>query len=85
MSTEETEDESECEALVRLNVRRLRLQAEWSQEELAARADVTRTYIGYLESRGRNISVRILCKLAEGLEVDPRELLRPQQEWPKEP
>lgn len=80
----ENEQETRCERLVRLNVRRLRLQRGWSQEELAQRADVTRTYIGYLESQGRNVSVGILCKLADGLQVDPRELLCPAEEWPEE-
>jgi transcriptional regulator with XRE-family HTH domain len=57
-------------------LRRLRRQAALSQQELAARAGTTQVTISRLErghtaARGRN-----LLKLADVLGVEPRELMR---------
>ncbi len=69
------------QSLVRLNVRRLRLERGLTQEQLAADAGIARAYLGHIESRGKNISVDVLAALADALGTDPRELLRPQDEW----
>lgn len=66
---------------VRENVRRLRHRRGMTQENLADVAGVSRTYIGYLESQGKNVSVEVLEKIAQALDVDPRELLKPSDEW----
>ena len=47
-----------------------------SQEELADRADLHRTYISSLEQGRRNVAVRNLVRLAEALDFDPAELVR---------
>lgn len=47
-----------------------------SQEELAARADLHRTYISSLEQGRRNVAIRNLVRLAEALDFDPAELVR---------
>lgn len=46
-----------------------------SQEDLAARLDLTRTYISYLESGKRYPSLEMLIALAQALDVRPGELL----------
>lgn len=46
-----------------------------SQEELADRSQLNRTYIGDIERGARNIAVLNLVRLAEGLETTPSELL----------
>ncbi|MDM8354276.1 MAG: transcriptional regulator [Brevundimonas sp.] len=57
------------------NVRALREQAGFSQEELAFRAGMKRTYLSDLERGTRNPSVRALGRLAVALEVAPARLL----------
>lgn len=50
------------------NVQRLRRERGWSQEELADRTGLHRTYISGIERGIRNPTVTILERLAEGLE-----------------
>jgi transcriptional regulator with XRE-family HTH domain len=57
-------------------VRQRRLELALSQEELAERADLHRTYISSLEQGRRNVAIRNLVRLAEALEFDPAELVR---------
>jgi transcriptional regulator with XRE-family HTH domain len=58
-----------------LAVRQLRERRGWSQEELAGRADLNRSYVGELE-RGQAIaSLVTLDKLALALGVSPTTLL----------
>jgi transcriptional regulator with XRE-family HTH domain len=58
------------------NLRRLRTDKGWSQEELAFRAKVDRSYISQLESGVYSASVTMLGKLSKALGVDASELLR---------
>lgn len=48
-----------------------------SQEELAHRASIDRTYVSSIERRLRNVSIQNIQRLALALEVDPQELLNP--------
>jgi transcriptional regulator with XRE-family HTH domain len=64
--------------LLGLNVRDLRRQQRLSQEELAHRADMDRSYISDLERGVRNPSVKALGRIAEALSVAPDALLRPR-------
>lgn len=59
------------------NVRRLRLAAGISQEELANRANLHRTYISSVERAKRNISLENIYLIAHALGVPPGELLTP--------
>lgn len=59
------------------NVRLVRTAKGLSQEELAHRASVDRTYVSSIERRLRNVSIQNIQRLAMALEVDPRELLDP--------
>ncbi len=56
-------------------VKKLRLERGWTQEELARRADLHRTYIGSIERHERNVSLVNLEKIANALGVDIKELL----------
>lgn len=57
-------------------VRERRLELALSQEELAERADLHRTYISSLEQGRRNVAIRNIIRLAEALDIDPADLLR---------
>lgn len=59
------------------NVRLVRVARGLSQEELADRASLDRTYISSIERRLRNLSIQNIQRLALALQVDPRELLDP--------
>lgn len=61
---------------VGLNVRRLRLRKDWSQEQLAFEAGLHRTYVSGVERGVRNPTILVLEELALALEVPPSELLR---------
>lgn len=50
-------------------VRALREQAGLSQEELAARAGIHRTYIGGVERGERNVGLKNVLRIAAALDV----------------
>lgn len=57
------------------NVRRLRLAHGLSQEELASRCALHRTYLGAVERGERNVTLQVIAKIAHALAVDPSELI----------
>ena len=59
------------------NLRRLRTSAGLSQEELAERAGLHRTYISSVERAQRNVSLENLFKIARGLKVNAQDLIGP--------
>ena len=58
------------------NVRTQRESLNISQDELAARAKLHRTYVGSVERGERNISLLNILRLAEALECRPSDLFR---------
>ena len=62
-------------ALAAANIRRLRKAEGWSQEELAARSGLHRTYIGAVERCERNITLGTLQRLADALDSSPQSLI----------
>ena len=56
-------------------VRGERLKRGLSQEKLAAKADVHRTYIGMIERGEKNITLTNIKKVAEALELGIYQLL----------
>lgn len=64
--------------IVARNLRRLRNERKLSQEELAFRAKVDRSYISQLETGVYSPSVTMLGKLAKALGVEVGELLKPK-------
>lgn len=61
--------------IVGLNVRRARIDAGYSQEELAARMGVEQYYISGWEAGRRNPTLITLWRAAEALKVAPATLL----------
>ena len=57
-------------------IRELRLQKGWSQEDLADRCNLHRTYIGGIERGERNVGLMNILILAKALEVLPSDLFR---------
>ena len=57
------------------NLRRLRKERDISQEELAHRADLDRTYISSLERQVYAASIDVVERLAKVLDVWPSDLL----------
>ena len=55
-------------------IRRHRLKASLSQEELADRAGLHRNYVGFLERGERNAPAKTLITLARALGVRPTDL-----------
>ncbi|MBD3738761.1 MAG: helix-turn-helix transcriptional regulator [Pseudomonas balearica] len=64
-------------ALLGRNIRRFRTAENLTQEEVAFRAGMKRSYLSDLEQGKRNPSVRAMGRLALALRVDPRSLLDP--------
>jgi transcriptional regulator with XRE-family HTH domain len=62
------------------NLRRARQSAGFSQEELAFRAELDRTYISSLERGIYSATIDVVARLAEALEIEPVDLLeRPKR------
>jgi transcriptional regulator with XRE-family HTH domain len=59
------------------NVRRARRLKDVSQEELALRADLSRTYVSEVERSVRNISIDNMAVLSAALGVPLRDLVDP--------
>jgi transcriptional regulator with XRE-family HTH domain len=57
------------------NIRALRQENGITQEELAHRARIHRTYMSSVERAQRNVSIDNIEKLAKGLDVEPHQLL----------
>jgi len=60
----------------------LRTAAGISQEELAERAGLHRTYISSIERARRNVSLENIFQVAQALGAAPAELLQPIPEDP---
>ncbi len=56
-------------------IREIRKQRAFSQEELAFRCGLHRTYISDIERGYRNISIKNIEKIAKALRVKPSKLL----------
>ncbi|HJC77347.1 MAG TPA: helix-turn-helix transcriptional regulator [Candidatus Alistipes excrementavium] len=59
-------------------VRQLRYQEGYSQEELADRAGVHRTYIGMIERAEKNITLLKIEKVAKALNIRLTDLFTPE-------
>lgn len=57
------------------NVRRLRQEKGWSQEEYADRAGIHRTYVSDIERGARNPTISVVEKLATPLGVSAGTLI----------
>ncbi len=62
-------------SIVAENLRRLRLEREWSQEDCAEKCGLHRTYIGAIERGERNITLATLDTIAAAFGISPVKLL----------
>jgi transcriptional regulator with XRE-family HTH domain len=61
---------------VAINVRRLRHQKGWTQEDLADRAGISARYVGQVERAQASMTVTVLGRIAEALKVEAAELVK---------
>lgn len=57
------------------SLRRLRLNSGLSQEELAERANIDRSYLGAIERGEHNVALLNILKIANALHIQPSQLL----------
>lgn len=60
--------------IVAANVRRLRLERGFTQEQLAHECELDLTYVGGIERGRRNPSVKVLGRIAKVLRIEPAHL-----------
>ena len=56
-------------------IKELRNERSLSQEKLAEKSDLDRVFISYIENGHRQPTIVTLFKLAEGLDVEPEEIV----------
>jgi transcriptional regulator with XRE-family HTH domain len=63
------------QSVLAVNVKRLRKSAGFTQEDLAFKAGIDRTYASQIERAVANPSLGIICQIADALNCKPEELL----------
>jgi transcriptional regulator with XRE-family HTH domain len=63
-----------------LNLRKYRHRRNWSQFTLAAKIDISTNFMADIEAGNTWVSAQTLLKLAQALEIEVYELLKPQNE-----
>jgi len=56
-------------------IRKMRNQKGWSQEELAERSGLHRTYISHIENAKREVSFGVVCQIAHGFGMTPSKFI----------
>ncbi|XKG99477.1 helix-turn-helix domain-containing protein [Pelagibacterium halotolerans] len=62
-------------AILARNIKAARKRLNLSQEDLAARAEIDRTYVSGIERQVRNPTITVVAKFAEALETTTADLL----------
>jgi transcriptional regulator with XRE-family HTH domain len=66
--------------IMAINLRRLRHAKGMTQEQLAEEAGLSARYVGAIERADVSASVTVLGRIADALNVDPRDLIqKPRQ------
>lgn len=74
--TGEKDTEKDIEKDIGETIVRLRRAAHMTQEDLAGAAEMDRSYLSEIENGRKNLSVRILKKIADALNTDITEFFR---------
>lgn len=74
-SSPHTSTPADAQRTVGQRIRRRRQALGWSQQALASRAQLHRTYVTSVESGARNLSLLNMLRLAFELGLDPGELV----------
>lgn len=77
MAKTPTDTPTRIRKILAVNMKRLRAEREYTQEDLAFEADLDRSYIAHVERLKRNPSLDNVAKIAKALGVEVCELLRP--------
>lgn len=64
-------------------IRDKRKSLDWTQEDLAAKSEIDRSYIGGVERGERNLTFTILCQICAALGCDVAELTKDIPEVPQ--
>jgi transcriptional regulator with XRE-family HTH domain len=67
---------ADLKEIVAINVRQLRHEKGWTQEELADRVGLSARYVGQIERAQASMTVTVLGRIAEALKVEASELVR---------
>ncbi|PGH38900.1 MAG: XRE family transcriptional regulator [Candidatus Nephrothrix sp. EaCA] len=59
------------------NIQAMRKSLNMTQEDLAYKAGIDRTYVGYVENCKHNVTLGVLVKIARALNTDVLDLIRP--------
>ncbi len=70
-------------SIIGANIRKLRVARGLSQEELAYRAGIDRSYLSEIENGHKNLGVLILEAIAVALDVDITTLLKGYRRAPR--
>ncbi len=67
--------------LIRTNIKKYRIKANLTQQELADKAGITMNYLSKIESErmNRGFSIVIIGRIADALEIDIRKLFDEEQ------
>ncbi len=71
----EDKSKQEYQIIFGESLRKLRVQADFSQEELAERAGIDRSYLGGIERGEHNLALINIIKIAKALNLPPHKLL----------
>jgi transcriptional regulator with XRE-family HTH domain len=77
--------EQELRNILGKNIKDRRKQRDWSQQELADKIDVSKNFISDLETGQKFTSAQTLINLANILETEVYELLKPESVPPDKP
>lgn len=69
-------DDHDLRDLFATNLRRLRHAKGLSQDDLAAEADMSRSYLSQIEKGKFHVSLKIIAKLAAVLKAEPAEFFQ---------
>jgi transcriptional regulator with XRE-family HTH domain len=66
---------ADLKEIVAINVRRLRYDRGWTQEDLADRVGLSERYVGQVERAQASMTITVLGRIANALEVEAAKLV----------